>query len=115
MDRIELPDTVQAEILENWKQALQGRVTTAEARAQEQFLAVLRKYEDPESFGHMADAFLALFRTSSRIVSIMSRAMGLDGMTSLNAALRTLMQKIDGNEPAAKRLPDALKDLSSKL
>ena len=41
VDRIELPDTVQAEILENWKQALHGQVTIAEARAQEKFLASL--------------------------------------------------------------------------
>ena len=108
IDRIELPETVQTEILENWKQALRGRVTNDEARAQEKFLAVLRRYEDSGSFGHMANAFLSLFGTSSRIVGIMSRAMGLEGMTSLNAALRGLIEKIDENEPAAKKLPEAL-------
>ena len=115
IDRVELPETVQTEILENWKQALRGRVTSDEARAQKTFLAVLRRYEDSGSFGHMANAYIALFGTSSRIVGIMSRVMGLEGMASLNAALRGLVEKIDANEPAAKKLPEALTDLSSKL
>ncbi len=111
IDRLDLSPTAQEEILQRWKQIPRVPATKEEADAQENFLKVLKTYEESGSFGTEASDFLALFQTTSRIIGIVRRAIGPTGMKTLNSGLQQLIPQIDRDDNRARKLLDVLQNL----
>lgn len=111
IDRLDLTPTTQEEILQRWKQIPRTPANDEEARAQENFLKVLKTYEESGSFGTEATDFLALFQTTSRIIGIVRRVIGPAGLKSLNDGFQQIIPQIDRDDTRARKLPDALKNL----
>ena len=104
VDRIELPDTVQAEILKGWKQTLRGPDTSDRA-AKDQVLGVLRQFREEQ------EDFVDLFQVFSRIVRRVREITRPEGMKLLHEGLQAVLLKIASSEEATRKLPEALKNL----
>ena len=111
VDRLELSEKAQEEILQRWKQIPRTPATNDEARAQKLFLDILRQYGALGSFDSDANRFFAMFQTCSQIIGIVRGRRGEDGMRDLRAALDDIYVKIYGSDEAARKLPEALKNL----